>query len=313
MSDKQENLYELLGLAKDASADSIRSQYRKLAREFHPDANPDNPDAEERFKAIASAYEVLSDVDKRKAYDEFGADSLRMGFNPAQARAAQQWGGNTQRSARPFAPEYVNLEDLFGGGFGGGFGDAFGGGFGGQRQAVRGADVHAVAELDLAQVVNGTEVSLVLPGQRKPTRVRIPAGAESGSKIRLRGKGSPGTGGAASGDVVIETRVKPHPQVKRKGLDLTLRLPVTLAEAYNGASVEVPTFSGSVRLTIPALSQNGTKLRLRNRGIKRKKKRGDFYVELEVRMPTQKDQALSAALASGESAYDTPVRAGLHL
>ena len=113
--------------------------------------------------------------------------------------------------------------------------------------------------------------------------------------------------------MVIETRVRAHPRVKRSGLDLTMRLPVTLAEAYNGASVEVPTFSGAVRMTIPALSQNGAKLRLRNKGITRKDKRGDFYVELEVRMPAQKDEALAEALALSDSAYDAPVRAGLEL
>ena len=298
---KHKSLYEILGVKKDASSKDIRAKYRKLAREFHPDVNPGDRVAEERFKEISSANETLSDETKRKAYDEFGEDSLRGGFDPQQAREYEQWKDRRQSSGRPFQQEYVDLEDLFGGNFGG------------RAYAARGADIYAVAELVLAQVVNGTEVSLVLPGASKPTRVRIPAGAENGSTIRLRGKGGPGIGDGGRGDLVIETRVKEHPTVKRKGLDLTLKLPVTLAEAYNGASVDVPTFSGSVRVTIPALSQNGTKLRLREKGIARKKKKGDFYVELEIRMPVQKDEALAEALKTGESIYDQPVRAGVQL
>ncbi len=293
--------YEILGLAKDASSKTIRAKYRKLAREFHPDVNPGDMVAEERFKEIAVAYETLSDDAKRKAYDEFGEDSLRGNFDPEQARAYEQWKVRRESHGRPFQQEYVDLEDLFGGNFGG------------RAYAARGADIYAVANLDLAQVVNGTEVSLMLPGSSKATRVRIPAGAENGSTIRLRGKGGPGRGNGGRGDLVIETKVKAHPTVKRKGLDLTLRLPVTLAEAYNGASVDVPTFSGSVRLTIPALSQNGTKLRLREKGIARKGKKGDFYVELDVRMPLEQDEELSEALKNGDKMYKESVRAGVRL
>ncbi len=301
MSDKKKSPYDILGLAADASAKDIRSTYRKLAREFHPDVNPGDRVAEERFKEIASAYEVLSDEAKRKAYDEFGDDSLRGGFDPEQAREYEKWKGRRESAGRPFQREYVDLEDLFGGAYGG------------RAYAARGADIYAVAELDLAQVVNGTEVSIVLPGNSKATRVRIPVGAEDGSTIRLRGRGGPGVGEGSAGDLVIETRVKAHPRVKRKGLDLTMRLPVTLSEAYNGASVDVQTFSGSVRVTIPALSQNGAKLRLRDKGISRKNKKGDFFVELDVRLPVTKDDALAEALKSGENVYQNPIRAGVKL
>lgn len=312
MSSKNKKLYEVLGVKSNATDAEIRSKYRKLAREFHPDVNPGDDAAEARFKEIAGAYQVLSDDKARKAYDEFGEDSLRGGFDAEQARSYQQWqkprpGSRTSGgTGRPFQQQpFVNFEDLFGGGFGGGFGGA--------QYAQRGEDIHAIAELDLAQVVNGTEVSLNLPGQSKATRVRIPAGADTGSKIRLRGKGGPGVGQGGPGDLVIETRVKPHPRVQRKGLDLTIQLPITLAEAYNGASIEVPTFSGNVRVTIPALSQNGAKLRLRNRGIKRKSKKGDFFVELDIRMPVEHDETLSKALRAAEVLYKGPVREGLRL
>ncbi len=151
------------------------------------------------------------------------------------------------------------------------------------------------------------------PGSSKPTRVRIPAGADTGDTIRLKGLGGPGMGSGAAGDLVIETRVRPHPLVKRSGLNLTLRVPITLSEAYNGGSIDVPTFSGSVRVTVPAHSQNGAKLRLRGKGISRKKKQGDFFVELEVRMPTKEDDALAEALRKSDDLYGSSVRSEVRL
>ena len=142
-------------------------------------------------------------------------------------------------------------------------------------------------------------------------RVRIPPGADDGSTIRIAGKGSGRKG--HRGDLVIETRVKPHPWLRRDGLDLTMTLPVTFREAYNGAKVEVPTFHGSVSLTIPPRSQSGQKLRLRGKGVKRGDKVGDLYVELEVRVPDQQDDDLARALERSDSAYSQPVRKGLVL
>jgi DnaJ-class molecular chaperone len=144
-------------------------------------------------------------------------------------------------------------------------------------------------------------------------RVRVPRGADTGSVIRIPGKGGPGARGGPAGDLVIETEVLPHPQVRRDGLDLTLTLPVTLDEAYNGASIDVPTFDGTVVLKIPPRSQNGARLRLRGKGIERKASRGDLFVELAVRMPDLPDDALAAALRAGGAAYSKPVREGLAL
>ena len=142
-------------------------------------------------------------------------------------------------------------------------------------------------------------------------RVRIPPGADTGSVIRIPGRGSPGPRGGPPGDLVIETSVKPHPVLRREGQDLYLTLPVTLDEAYNGASVEVPTFDGTVVLKIPPRSQNHARLRLRGKGIARKTSRGDFFVELDVRMPDQKDDALAEALRASTAAYAKPVREDL--
>ena len=179
-----------------------------------------------------------------------------------------------------------------------------------KRGPSRGQDVHATFQMDLRQAVEGAEVSIDVPEQGT-VRVRIPPGADTGSVIRLAGKGAPGPRGGPPGDLVIETEVRPHPVLRRDGLDLYLTLPVTLDEAYNGASVDVPTFEGTVVLKIPPRSQNHARLRLRGKGIARKTTRGDLFVELDVRMPDQPDDALAAALRATAAAYSKPVREGL--
>lgn len=305
MADKDTNPYSVLGVDSKASEADIRSAYRKLARKYHPDVNPGDRSAEERFKAIASANEILSDNDKRKAYDEFGEASRNSGFDPEQARAYSQWKGRREQSGRPFENEYVDLEDLFGQGFGG----QAHAGFGPQP----GADIFAIAELDLAQVVNGTEVSIQLPGSSKTTRVRIPAGADNGSQIRVRGKGGPGVSKGPRGDLVIETRIHPHPLISRDGLNLTLKVPISIQEAYKGAMIEVPTFSGPIKVKVPPLSQNGSKLRLRDKGISRKDKQGHLYVQLEIRMPDTANDEFLEALAKSDTLYKKPVREDLVL
>jgi curved DNA-binding protein len=304
-----QNLYETLGVEKGASADAIRKHYRKLARKLHPDVNPDDAKAAEKFKLITAAYEVLSDEKKRAAYDEFGDAALSGNFNAEQARAHQQW----EQAARG-----RRARGGGGAGFGGfpGAGDSGGWDlndlFGRSRGPTKGHDLHAAVDLELRQAIEGTEVSLELPEQGS-VRVRIPPGADTGSTIRIPGKGASGQRGGARGDLIIETTVRPHPRLRRENLDLHLRLPVTLDEAYNGASVEVPTFDGPVMLKIPARAQAGAKLRLRGKGITRKDTRGDFYVELDVRMPDKADDALAEALKASTGAYSAPVRGDLTL
>lgn len=305
------NLYDTLGVARDATPDAIRKAYRKLARKHHPDVNPDNKKSEDKFKSVSAAYEVLSDAKKRAAYDEFGDAALEGGFDPAKARDFARWQQSRERAG-----------NFGGGGPGGPGGPAGFGGFGSdfdfaemfnrKRGPSRGADIQAVLQMELRQAVEGTEASLDVPEQGT-VRVRIPPGADTGSVIRLAGRGAPGARGGPAGDLVIEIEVRPHPVLRRDGLDLTLTLPVTLDEAYNGASVEVPLFEGSVILKIPPRSQNHTRLRLRGKGIARKAARGDLFVELDIRMPDQPDDALAAALRASASAYAKPVREDLTL
>jgi curved DNA-binding protein len=296
----KKDLYEILGVSRSVSEDDLRKAYRKLARQYHPDVNPGDAEAEKRFKEIAAAYEVLSDKDKRRAYDEFGDESLQGGFDPDKARAYREWKQTRSSGARPFQEEGFDFD----------LGDLFG--FRAHRGPARGADLHAIVEMDLRQAISGGEVELARPGH-KPLKVRVPPGADNGSLIRLAGKGAQGARGGEPGDLVIETRVRPHPLVRREGLDLYMKVPISVQEAYLGAKIEVPTFHGPVNLTIPARSQSGARLRLRGKGIERAGKKGDLFVELEIRMPDKPDDKLAEALSAASAAYSTPPRKDLRL
>jgi DnaJ-class molecular chaperone len=302
----EKDLYAILGVAKTASEEEVRRAYRKLARKHHPDVNPGNKDAESRFKELAAAYEVLSDAEKRKLYDEFGHEGLRGGFDPEQARAYRTWQDRRGTTGSPFSEEVFDLGDL---------GDLFGGG-GFRRRAARGEDVIAVVELDLAQAIAGAEITVRVPAgggraEGEPVTIRIPKGAEDGSRLVVKGRGTPGPGNAPPGDLIIETRVRPHPHFRREGLDLHLDLPVTLDEAYNGAEVTVPTPDGSVKLRIPPGSQQRQELRLRGKGVSRGERRGDLYVTLDVRLPDKDDERLAEAVRGAR--YAKPVREGISL
>lgn len=289
-----ESLYDTLGVKKDATPEQIRSVYRKLARKHHPDVNPDDKVAEEKFKKISAAYDVLSDPKKRAAYDEFGEASLQGGFDADKAREYQRWQGQQRQRRSRFeeqGPIEFDLSEMFGR----------------ARGPSRGQDMHAMLQMDLRQAITGAEIALDVPGQGT-VRVRVPPGADNGSVIRLPGKGGPGARGGPPGDLVIECEVTEHPLLRREGLDLHLTLPVDLDEAYNGGSVEVPTFDGPVMLKIPPRSQTGSKLRLRGKGVPRKDTRGDMIVELEVRMPDRADDDLAAALRASKALYGKPVR-----
>lgn len=293
------SFYDILGVKQDATPEQIRAAYRKLARKNHPDVNPGDKDAEARFKDISAAYEVLSDAKRRAAYDEFGEESLQGGFDPAKAREYARWKDTRQRRASTFeqdGPIEFDFSELFGR----------------ARGPRRGPDLQAVAEMELRQALAGSEVALDIPGQGV-VRVRIPPGADTGDVVRIAGKGGPGAQGGPPGDLVIETVVRPHPRVRRDGLNLELAVPITLDEAYNGATVDVPTFDGPVALKVPARSQNHARLRLRGKGVARAGKRGDLIVELDVRLPDLPDEALAEALRASRASYARPVREELQL
>jgi len=281
--------YALLGVAKTATEDEIRKAYRKLARKYHPDVNPNDSKAEDRFKEISLAYEVLSDKEKRARYDEFGAQSFAQGFDPAQAREYTRWSRGARRSPMhesSSANVDIDIEDLLGGIFGGARRP---------RGPAKGADAEGEISIGLLDAVRGGEVRVQVAG-RGTLRVKIPAGADDGTRIRLAGQGDPGTLGAPPGDLYLTLHVRPHAFFERKASDLSLDLPVTLPELVLGASIEVPTPDGPVTMKVPPQSASGRVLRLRGKGVPKLggAERGDLYVKLVAELPDPADPRLEA-------------------
>jgi curved DNA-binding protein len=308
------DLYKDLGVARSASQDEIKKAYRKLAAQFHPDRNPDNKSAEERFKAINRAHQVLGDAKKRALYDEFGDIALREGFDAdaarAYTRARSPFGGRSSGGG-------FNLEDILGGN--GNIGDIFGEMFrGGQGRSsrgrsVKGSDVESEVSVDLSSAIRGTEVLVNLNGGE--IQVRIPPGAGDGDKVRVAGHGMPGQLGGPAGDLLIAVRVQPHPHFERDGLDLKLDLPLTPGEAFDGAKVSVPTPHGEVALKVPKGTQSGQLTRLRGKGVERKGKVGDLYVRFLVRLPQEASKTVAKAIADLDEALmnEPALRAGIRL
>jgi curved DNA-binding protein len=287
------DLYEILGVEKTASTDEIRKTYRKLARKHHPDVNPNDAKAADRFKDISFAHEVLSDDKKRKLYDEFGRSGLETGFDPEQARAYKRWSENRQRS--PFHEGFnseIDLEDLIGGLYGGrgGFGGGGFAGFGGQapRGPRRGMDAEGEVTVDFLDAVRGGKVPLRFDG--KSVEVTIPPGADDGTRIRLAGQGGAGREGGPPGDLYLTIRVRPHPFFRREGDDLHVDVPVTVPELILGGSIQVPTPDGQASVKVPPRSNNGRKLRLRGKGARRREGgHGDLYATLSAVLPEGND------------------------
>ena len=294
--------YQTLGVSKDADQDEIKKAYRKLARQYHPDVNPDDPKAEEKFKEINEAYQVLSDEDKRKKYDQFGSQwkqYQRTGGRPedfdwSQWAARGQPGGTQYRTV-----SQEELEQMFGGGLGG-FSDFFEtlfGGMGGVRgtrrtarrpgaqTAARGRDIEHPVQISLKEAFHGTTRLLTFEGGRR-IEASIPPGVKSGSKVRLSGQGAEGPRGA--GDLYLKVDVKPHPKFERDGDDLRMDQPVDLFTALLGGEVKVATIDKEVQLTIPPESDSGKVFRLKGLGMPKlgsPKKRGDLYVTLQIQVP----------------------------
>lgn len=295
------DLYEILGVKKEAGDSEIRKAFLKLAKKYHPDVNQNNKDAETKFKEVNLAYEVLKDPKKRAQYDQAKA----MGANPfarAQHAGAQGWGGG-----QPFGSDMGDLglgdlfEEIFGGGFrfsqGGGFQSGGGRGRGrpGGGFRSRGQDREARIEVSFLDAARGAEKTFELADGKRLT-VKIPEGVHTGSKIKLGGQGDPGMGGGPSGDLILEIQVGEHPYFTREGDGVLLKLPVSFSEAVLGAEVEVPTLDGKVHLKIPKGISSGQRLKLGGKGIRSKSgTRGDQFVEVVIKIP--KDDAEFQAAA----------------
>jgi len=296
--------YEVLGVRRDDTAETIRLAYRKLAKRHHPDLNPGKPEAVERFKEINAANEILSDPEKRARYDRGEIDASG-NEKPPERPFYHDYGGGDFRSAagdgrhgqaHGLSPE--ELEELLGRAFA-------------ERSAsfrARGGDVQYGLTVDFLDAATGAVRRMSLPDGRT-LDVTIPPGLRDGHVLRLKGQGRPGHGGAPAGDALVEISVAPHRFFRREGNDILLELPVTLQEAVLGASVTVPTVSGPVRLTIPPNSANGAKLRLAGRGIAG----GSQIVELKLVLPPGPEPELAAFLKTWQPANPFEPRTAMEL
>ncbi|WP_369600709.1 DnaJ C-terminal domain-containing protein [Hahella sp. SMD15-11] len=319
--------YKILGVSEQASADEIKKAYRKLARKYHPDVSKED-NAEERFKEVNEAYEVLKDPEKRAEYDQLrklGAFDANGQFRPPpnwESHAGFREGGFTGAGAQGGFSDF--FEEIFGGGFGGFSGGARSGGRRQRTVRMRGEDIHHRIPLFLEEAYHGGErqIEFVVPEftadgyvVHKPRRlkVKIPAGVHDGQRIRLKGQGAPGIGGGEPGDLFLEVELAPHPLYRVEGKDIHLDLPVAPWEAALGASVEVPTLSGKVRVRIPEGATAGQKLRLRGKGLPGKPA-GDQFCHLKIVVPkshSEEAKALYRKLAEAERHFDPRAELGV--
>jgi curved DNA-binding protein len=299
--------YKILGVDRNAEEKEIKKAYRKLARRYHPDVNPGDKAAEEHFKDINEAYEVLSDPDKRGKYDQLGSSWQqwqRTGRDPSGFDWSQ-WFSGAQRpgGVRVEYRDLGDLGDLFGSrGFSDFFQSIFGGTGAPQARPRRGQDYTQPVEITLEEAFQGATRMIQKDGRR--LEVKIPPGVMTGSKVRMAGEGSPGIAGGTSGDLYLEVNVLPHSVFEREGDDLRCEVPVSLYTAVLGGEVKVPTLSGDVMLNIPPETQGGRTFRLREKGmpnLRNPKKRGDLYAKLRIQTPrklTQREKELFRELAS---------------
>ncbi|MCB2055654.1 MAG: J domain-containing protein [Geminicoccaceae bacterium] len=310
-------LYKVLGLTRTADEAEVRRAYRKLAKKYHPDANPGDKAAEERFKKISAAYKILKDKESRARYDRGEIDDE--GNERAPFGAGNPFAGGFRRGgAGTGGAEHFEFSTRGGGGGFGGFediiSDLFGGRAsgraagagarrGGGRTAMRGEDVRTRLAVDFATAARGGKERIRLADGRE-VEVNIPAAVEQGQQLRLRGKGQPGMGGGPAGDVLIEIDIRPHATMRREGLDVVVDQPVPLATAVTGGKVRVPTLDGDVTMSIPPWTSSGRLLRLKGRGIddKRRSAKGDQLVRVMIELPEEPDLELQALLAKSAQA-----------
>ena len=274
-----QDLYQILNVKRSASHDEIRGAYRKLAKEFHPDRNPGNAAAEETFKRVSAAFDILGDPEKRRRYDAGEIDASGREAAYSDAGAGQRY--------RP-ADNFGDFGDIFGDFFGRTGTGAPGGGFN-----MRGMDYRYHLEIEFLEAVNGVKKRVLLP-EGETLDINVPSGVVQGQVLRLKGKGGPGVGRGQAGDALIELKIRQHPFFDRDGDDIVLDLPIAVYEAVLGAKVEAPTINGRVSITVPKGASSGQVLRLRNKGVRNAQtgNTGDQLVKLRIVLPQRVDREL---------------------
>ena len=310
---KKRDYYEVLGVPKNADEKKIKQAFRKLAKKYHPDTNQGNADAEQKFKEVNEAYDVLSDKEKRKLYDQFGhaafdqsagAGSYGSGFGQGgDPFGGFDFGGSkgqTSYRTYSFNGSDMDFDDILGGIFGqrgsagrrktGGFGGGFQNGFGGSFTGTPDPDVHAELTVSFDDAAFGAEktISLNRNGRTETLKVSIPAGIEEGKSIRLKGKGDPKHDGSGNGDLLVKIHISERPGFTRKGADVYTTASIPFAAAALGGEAPLPTLKGNVMCRIPAGTQSGSKIRLKGKGIvsmRDKNTFGDEYVTIQIQVP----------------------------
>jgi len=326
--------YDILGLSKSASADEIQKAYRKLARKFHPDMNPDDKSAKENFQKVQQAYDTLGTPEKRKLYDQLGPQYEQMGAGgpggPGAGPGGFRWGPGGGPGAGGVPPD-VDLSDILGRMFGGGApGAGAAGGFefpfggteapttrgpnrrrGRARAAAPPSDTLREVTIPFTTAIQGGETSVVVrreDGEFGTLTVKIPPGVNDGAKLRLGGQGEAGPNGEPPGDLIVVIRIDSHPSFQRKGNDLVVRVPVSLSEAVLGAKIDVPTPRGTVALKVPPKTSSGKRLRVKGFGVQPKQGTpGDLFAEIQIVLPEPMDDDLLEAIRrQGEHAGADP-------
>lgn len=310
-----DNPYDVLGVAKGASADEIKKAYRKIAKESHPDLHPGDKTAEARFKAAAAAFDLLKDAEKRARFDrgEIDASGQERPQQRSYYRDFAEQPGNPYRQGAGFEG-FGDEEDIFaeflrrqGRGQGGGRGE----GFGSRTFHARGADAQYALEVPFIEAATGGAMQITLPDGSN-LEVKIPKGVAEGQTIRLRGKGGAGHGEGGAGDAYVTLSIKPHRVFSRDGDDIVMTLPITLDEAVLGAKVEAPTIDGPVKVTVPKGASSGQTLRLRGRGIAAKgRAAGDQRIELKIVMPKVVDEDLARFMEDWRKTHGYDPRKGV--
>jgi DnaJ-class molecular chaperone len=297
-----EDYYKTLGIRRDASQAEIQKAYRELARKYHPDLNPDDKAAKQKFQQIQAAFDVLGDAEKREMYDRYGSSFETWGAGGPQG--AHPWSGGFGGGPEGFRVEDIDLSQIFGERPGEPAGSPLGDIFsqfrrstgGRSRKAARsrrGDDITHEVQIPFGTAISGGEMQITVrrkTGKTETISVKVPPGIEDGKKIRVRGQGEPGPRRGSPGDILITVRVAPHPCFQRRGSHLLVKVPVTLAEAVLGATVDVPAPRGTVSLRVPPGTSSGTKLRVKGQGAApRSGPPGDLLAEIQIILPSAID------------------------